>query len=94
MCDFDSHSLEHVNNPMDDDCSFSESFSGETCSETFVTRSGFEVHSFQHIDIAQLDGNVSVSDEPDTNNYPDESFTIPVLISSRMSSRVYQERGN
>ena len=94
MCDFDSHSLEHVNNSSDDDSSFSESFSCETCSETFVTRSGFKVHSFQHINIAQLDGNVSVSDEPDASNHlDDESFTIPVLISSRMSSRVYQERG-
>ena len=95
MCDFESHPLEHVNKSLDDDSSLSESFSCETCSETFVNRSGFEVHSFQHIDIAQLDGNVSVSDEPDASNNPDDEsfFTIPVLISSRMSSRVYQERG-
>ena len=71
--------------------SFSEPYVCVLCGETFANRDAFEVHSFEHMSIAQLDGNISLNDELPTNDNPDESF-IPVIISSRQTSSEYQER--
>ena len=38
-------------------------FSCDNCSETFVNTTSLELHTFEHVNIAQLDGNVSVNEE-------------------------------
>jgi hypothetical protein len=49
-------------------------------------------HSLNHSDLVQLDGNVTLDDCFDANEDFDASSSIPVIISSRPSSTVFEGR--
>ena len=80
--DLDTHVLEHLTN-----C--------DICGKSFGTESDLEEHILEHVgvsDLVQLDGNLSISDCSYSNDDTCDGSSIPVIISSRSSSKTFENR--